>query len=230
MPTIARELVDRLRTEFLDDAVGAIEDDYRWKTAEILAGLSWAQDQLARRLLLIEDSTTVAVCQATISVLGDGTYPRTFNLHNKVLRVEMLLFPGITRPLVQASVGFLDQFDPGWHEKTGNPTHFTVNPQSRAITFNRQPTSGGTALLTVKRLPLVAFTMAGIDSEATEIDYDTELMHGALVKLYGKDDKRTFNPTRSRKWSQQFDQDIREIMRDRAALSPAVHVMSGQDY
>lgn len=222
--TIA-EIVTRLRTEFLDDAIAATEEDFRWQTSDIIAALNWAHDTLARRLLLIEDFSTAAVCEIAVDADVDGAFPRTVSFHAKVLQVSRLLFPGSTKPLSRTTRGVLDQLDQGWYVREGTPTHYVVDISSKQITFNRQPTSGGTVTLGVKRRPLTPFTEANIDSDEPEFDYDDELCHAALVKLYLKDDKKTFDPARSRHWAAEHENDIRTIIREQAALSPNIYVM-----
>jgi hypothetical protein len=221
----AAELVERLRSEILDDTIAAVEDDYGWKTSEILAALDWAHGDLAGRLLLIEDSTTVAVCNITIAKSG-GVYPRTYTLHPSVLAIERLKYPGVTVPLAQTTVNILDRADSGWEAKEGTPTLFVVN-RNKTITFNRQPIADGTVTMTVKRKPLEKFSAADADTEmiGPEFDYDDALLHGAAMKLYLKDDKKTFDPTRSRMWGQEYRDDIDKIIRDQAALSPQIHIM-----
>lgn len=230
--TLVADIVTRLRTEFLDDAIAASEEDYRWQTADIVAALNWAHNELARRLLLIEDFSTAEVCEISVDADGDGNYPRIVSFHEKVLRVTRAIFPGITTPLIRTTRGVLDQYDSGWEARTGTPTHYVVDVNSKKITFNRQPTSGGTVTLGVKRKPITIFTTA--DALATadpaptltpEFDYDDELCHAALVKLYLKDDKKVFDPKRSQYWASFHDDNIRSILREQAALSPDIHIM-----
>lgn len=223
--TLVADLVTRLRTEFLDDAVAAAEEDYRWQTSDIVAALSWAHDTLARRLFLIEDASTTAVCEIAVVADGNGDFPRVVALHEKVVRVDRLKFPGVTRPLTPTNRGALDQFDGGWDERVGTPTHYVVDKTSKKITFNRQPLSGGTVTLVVRRKPLLPFTLDTIDTAEPEADYDDALCHGALTRLYSKDDKQTLDLNRVNRWQGEFDNDIRTIMREVAAVSPDIFVM-----
>ena len=228
MSTSVAALVNRLRTEFLDDAIAAEEDDFAWPSAVLVSALNTAHKELAKRLLLIEDSTTPAICQLTLAEAG-GAFPRTLAFDSRVLRIERLKFPGIPRPLQQVSQAFLDERDSGWDEKTGNPEAFFINPSAYTITFNREPVSGGTVYLTVKRKPLADFTTAGLtkaNPETIELPgLEDELCHGALKYAYLRDDKKTFDATRAKVWAAQFEEGIRQIIRQQAAMSAEAPIM-----
>jgi hypothetical protein len=234
MQTTLAEIVNRLRTEFLDDAIAAEEADYQWQSAAIVSAITSAHRELAKRLLLIKDSSTPETCNIEITAGTDGLFPQTVAISPKVLRVDRLKFPGVTKPLKLTSQGELDAFDSGWDEMTGTPELFFVSPAEGTITFNRRPMSGGTVTMTVRRLPLQNFTVGGLTSSSPEklelFGFDDEVCHGALKYLYLRDDKKTFDPTRANVWSNQFEEDIRQIIRKMAAISPEVFVSPGGDW
>jgi len=212
-------LVTRIRTEFLDDATGSGEDDYLWKTVHIVSSLSQAERELCRRLYLLSDSTTAEICRFDITAV-DGIFPRTCAIDSRILRIERLKFPGVTRPLDQTTIDKLDERDPGWDESGGTPTHYIVDSDDFTVTFNRQPTSGGAVSMTVKRLPKVPI-VEKITSESPELkQLDDELIHGAMKYLYIKPDLEGYDPNLSAKWAKQFEADIDLINQNRAAMNP----------
>lgn len=213
-------LVKRIRTEFLDDAVGSSEKHYRWKTPHIVAALSRAERELCKRIFLLHDSTTPAVCQLEWVAAVDGTFPRTAAIDDRILRIERLKFPGVTKPLIQKTIAWLDQYDPGWDEKTGTPSHYVVDADDFSITFNRQPLSGGTVAMTVKRYPLVSIIEKTEKLSPEVKQLDDELIHGALKYLYLKPDLEGYDPALSAKWAAQFESDIEDTKLNRAAMNP----------
>jgi hypothetical protein len=184
--------------------------------------------------LLIGDSTTAETCQVTVAAGDDGAFPRTVAISPKVLRVDRLKFPGLTTPLRQTSQAALDCRDPGWDEKTGTPAAFFVSPVESTLTFNRQPVTGGTVALAVRRLPLQDFTVGGLSAGVPErlefFGLDDAVCHAALKYLYMRDDKKTFDPQRASLWSSQLEEDIRQIIRHRAEISPDEPLMQGMDW
>lgn len=217
-------LVKRIRTEFLDDTVGSSEKHYRWKTPHIVAALSQSERELCKRLFLLHDSTSPAVCQLVLAAAIDGSFPRTLSIDDRILRIERMKFPGVTTPLIQKTTAWLDQHDPGWDEKTGTPSHFVVDANDFSITFNRQPLSGGTVAMTVKRYPLVSIIEKSEKLSPELKQLDDELIHGALKYLYLKPDLEGYDPSLSAKWATQFESDIKSIVQGRAAMNPQEYV------
>lgn len=216
-------LVTRIRGEFLSDDIGPKESHYRWKTLHIIASLSQAERELCKKLFLLKDSTTAAICQIAINAIA-GVFPRSYAIDDRLLRIERLKFPGVTTPLIQTTTDILDQQDPGWDEAIGTPTHFVLDADDFSITFNRQPTTGGIVNMSVKRLPLTSI-IEKAKSESPEIkQLDDELIHGALKYLFIKPDLEGYDPDLSAKWARQFEADIEQIIQNRAAMNPQENI------
>ncbi len=215
-----RELINRMRTEFLNDTEGAVESDYKWSTANLASALNSAQNELSKRLLLLYDSTTESVCRIAVTAVA-GVYPQSVALSDKILRVQRLRFPGVARPLEQMTMERMDQMYPYWESEKGTPDAFMVDLDNFTITFNRQPTAGGVVSLAVKRLPLADITENSLTASPEIRQMDDEMIHGALKYAYLKDDLETFDPVRSGVWSKVFESDIAQIVRNRAAFNPA---------
>lgn len=216
-------LVARIRSEFLDDDAGSSEDSYLFKSPHIIASLSHAERELCRRLHLLSDSTTPAICQINL-VAVNGVFPRSYGIDDRILRIERLKFPGASRPLLQTTTSWLDRYDQGWDEAEGTPTHYAVDNDDYSITFNRQPLTGGIVSMLVKRLPLMPINIKST-TESPEIKQrDDELIHGALKYIYLKPDIEGYDPNLATKWANQFEADINQIVLDRAAMNPQEYV------
>jgi len=216
-------LVTRVRTEFMDDAKGLHESQFLWKTPHIIASLSQAERELCRKLFLLHDSTTVAICQLTIAA-ANGIFPRGYVIDDRILRIERLKFPGVTKPLERKTTAWLDQHDPGWDEAEGTPSFFTVDSGDYIVSFNRKPITGGTVAMTVKRLPLMPLIEKATNDSPEIKQLDDEMIHGALKYLYIKPDLEGYDPNLSAKWGKQFDADIEQITLNRAAMNPQEYV------
>lgn len=214
-----QELIKRMRIEFLDDL---LEPPF-WPSSNIISSLSQAERELCRRLYLLHDSTTAAICQIPIAATG-GIFPRSYAIDNRILRIDRLKYPGITKPLTQTTTAQLDQFDSGWDEATGTPTKYVVDTDDFTITFDRQPTTAGTVNMQVKRLPLIPLLSRALTDSPELKQLDYEMIHGALKYLYIRPDAETFNIDLSKKWDNQFETDIQHIIQNRAAMNPQTWV------
>lgn len=212
-------LVVRIREEFLDDTIAP----YLWSEKHITGALALAERELSRRLFLLHDSTTEAICSIAIALVG-GAYPRTCAIDDRIIKIERLKFPGITRPLVQTTTEYLDQHDPGWDEAIGTPSRFVVDADACTITFDRQPIAGGTVKLGVKRLPMVPISQKSTSDSPELKQLDDELIHGALKYLYIKPDHELYDAGLSTKWERQFERDITQIVQNKAAMNPQTWV------
>jgi hypothetical protein len=221
-------LVARMREEFLDDLVGASVGDCKWSDANLVAALNSAERELCKRLFLLHDAASPAICQINIAQVT-GVYPREFAISDKILRIERLKYPGVHQPLEQTTFEKLDGIDPGWDEIDGTlgvpsargvPSLYVVDFNTGLLTFNRQPIADGVVRLQVKRLPLADLSATDMTTSPEIKQLDDELIHGALKFAYLKDDSRTFDPTRAKVWGDTFESDIRQITQNRAAFNP----------
>lgn len=204
-------LVNRVRTEFLDD----IKKPYFWSDANIISALSQAERELCRRLYLLSDSVTPAICQLTIVA---GT--RIYTVDSKILKIERLKYPGVTKPLDSTSIEKLDEENPSWEDGVGLPGRYVLDPRSSTITFDNKPTENATVSMSVRRLPLLTLISKATSLSPEIKELDDEMIHGALKFLYLKPDAETFNVDLSKKWDNQFETDIRQIIQNQATMSP----------
>jgi hypothetical protein len=246
------DLIIRLRHEFLADTVG--EDDptttYRWGSSNIANALNEAQKEIARKTLMIQDSTTSSVCSLLLTADPiTGLYPQTLALNSKVLRVRFVLFPHSdligSRSLYRSTTESMNQHSRGcwghewaWIGKVGCIKHYITDFQYRSITFDRVPNHGGTVQIGTYRLPLV--DMVYTDEDAAKLIYpeiqeqDIALIHGALKHLYSKEyerkDSETYDPIEMTRWKKEFDEDIDQITRDLAAFAPKETIVQPENW
>lgn len=216
------ELIARARVEFLDDVTGASSASF-WKDSHIIAALSQAEQELCRRLYLLHDSSTAAICSITIAATL-GVYSQSYQIDNRILRIERLKYSGVTSPLRQTTTAWLDQNDEGWDEATGIPSYYVVDTDSYTLTFNRKPLASATVSLQVKRLPLISLANK-LETATPELqNLDDTLLHGAMKYLFLKPDAETFGIDLSKKWDNQFETDIQHIIQNKAAMNPQIAV------
>jgi hypothetical protein len=222
-------LVARMRDEFLDDTTGAETGDSKWSTPNLVSALNSSERELCRKLFLLSESTTPDICQVAITLVN-GVYPRSFSISDKIVRIERLKYPGVTKPLLQKTIQHFDDKDPGWDEMSGVPTMYAVDFESFTVTFNRQPVAVGTVKMGVKRLPLNDLSEVNMAAFPEIRQYEDELIHGALKWAYLKDDSRTFDPVRAGVWKKTFDDDIARITQDKAAMNPQEHICRAERF
>ena len=241
------ELTEQIREDFLDDVTGP-DKKRLWSKRNIAAAFNQAQREIARRCLLIQDSTGNEVCFLNLAQDSvTGRYSQTIPLSPKVLRVRLVLFPEHSLPPFPAvqrlgryelrrtnadrlndwhdngGSGFLSQFENrSWIGKRGRPERYMTDFQLGALTFDKEPEWGGTVQIGVIRLPLIDPKQPTDEFEIRE--YDLALIHGALKYLYSKgykrEDTETHDPIKESRWRNEFEADIKQIIQDQAALQP----------
>lgn len=243
--TLLTDLIGRVRSEFLADDAGIVPTDNWWSDANIANALSEAQREIARRCLLIQDSTTQAVC--FLPLVADPItllFPQTLPLSSKILRIRFVLFPNFTQTglylLGRTTTeylnsehhhhrgGFSYDYDTEscetWIGRTGHVHRYMTDFQSQSLTFDRVPEYEGTVQVGVIRLPLVDMNLLDPDSAPEIQERDLALIHGALKGLYSKgyaiEDQESFNPIKESRWRKEFEADIAMITQDLAAMQP----------
>jgi hypothetical protein len=234
------ELTEQIREDFLDDVRGP-EKKRLWSKRNIAAALAQSQREIARRCLLIQDSTTNALCFLPLATDPiTGHYPQTIMLSPKVLRIRFVLFPNHVYspvpagaqlghyPLVRTNTDFLNAHHRGgghsWIGHKGRVERYMTDFQLGGLTFDHQPDHGGTVQIGVIRLPLADLRSDKPDDELEIREYDLELIHGALKYLYSKgykrEDTETHDPIKESRWRNEFEADIKQITQDQAAMQP----------
>ena len=244
MSTI-KELIDQIQEDFLDDTKGS--DRHRlWSPRNIAHALTQSQREIARRTLMLQDSTTNEVC--FLNLVQDpvtGLYPQTIPLSSKVLRVRFCLFPRLAETL-SSPPDFIGRYElrrtttefmnnehrdgynghgrDSWIGRHGHVERFMTDFQRQSLTFDRVPRYAGTVQIGVYRLPLQDLSHLRPDDEPEINEYDLALIHGALKYLYSKgvkrEDSETHDPIKESRWRNEFEADIKTIFQDLAAMQP----------
>lgn len=176
---------------------------YLWTDDEICLYLTDAVKESCERALLIEDSTTVAVCAIALAI-GTSTYP----LHPTVLGIKRLTVDGVK--IDESSIEELDGCDPNWQNQTGKPTRF-VRMGDNAVLFYPTPDKIASAALTVYRLPLADLTMDDTDAEP-EIrpQHHMRLMPWVYRCALLKQDAETLDKAKAAEYEGMFTQSFGE--------------------
>jgi hypothetical protein len=235
-----KELTEEIREDFLDDTE---RQNPLWSDRTIARALNQSQREIAERCLLLTDSTTNEICFLNLAIdPATGKLPQTIPLNSKVLRVEFVLFPHFDNQvfnerhlhnyqLTRTSTAKMNDhsrsewgFERGWIGRIGRVERFMTDFQYKSLTFDHVPLWGGTVQIGVIRLPLVNLTAKEPENEPEIKEYNLALIHGALKYAYSKgfkrEDSETHDPIKESRWKNQFEEDIRQIQRDKAVMSP----------
>ena len=128
---------------------------YHWDDSEVVSYIHDAVNEACERALLIEDSTTAAVCNIALEA-GEASY----TLHDSVIDITRAKLG--TQKLTETSVEFLDLDSTTWEEREGEPRQFYCVGLT-GIRVVPIPTEAATLSLTVHRRPI------------DPIDIDTDL-------------------------------------------------------
>jgi len=183
------QLLTAARLELDDPDTGVDSRDLLWSDEELVRWCNQAQEEAAARAYLLFDDTT-ALSQIAIDTSGNR-----FPVDPKVIRVVDARIVGSTFPkLIPANENRLDEKDPLWGTRTGEPRHW-VN-RDKFILLDRIPLAVGVIQLECFRLPtdLVLGT-----AETLEIDaqHHESLLYWIKHRAYEKQDTETFDPAKS---------------------------------
>lgn len=161
----ATELLEILREDWLDDALGSDDEGERqWKDSTLLRHLNKAQEEAVNRGLLLRDSATPRICEI-ILVGGQAEYA----LDKRILQVDKVNIEwpdGTLRTLVPLNRGEMETaFTSEWETLEGMPAAYY--PEGHKIRVAHVPSAeyaGMKLKLDVYRLPL-AQMLAGFSAK-----------------------------------------------------------------
>lgn len=159
---------------------------YLWSDEEVVTYLNDAVKEACERALLIEDRVTTAVC--SVALVANQT---DYRLHESVIQIKRLTFRG--RALSETSVEQMDNEDPLWESRTGEPRQY-IQGESTGLRLVPAPRIAGTVNLTVYRLPLDDLS-ADNDSGTPEVParHHMRLLPWMYRCAYLKHDSETYN-------------------------------------
>ena len=184
------ELIERIRGDYLDDEVGVDEDYAMVSDTTLYRFINEAQRESCRRMDLIFDDFTTAVCSIT---LADGT--RSYQLHKAITKLERVSYNGVE--LTKMTMDELDYSNPSWREQTGVPTQYVVR-QRKIYPVPSPGADQDTDLLSLEvyREPLVVIE----DDQDLEIpdEFHEDLIPWVLFRVYHKRDEDIFDPEKGK--------------------------------
>ena len=166
--------VFRLRAE---DGV----EPYLWSSPEITIYLNEAEKEACERALLIQDSTTPAVCNLSLTA-GTAMYP----LHASVLNIMYANIGSEFKPLVVTTRDAIKSMWPDWATRTGTPKFLFEDGEGNVVVVPN-PVVNDIVRITVKRLPINQLSADG-DSPEIEEKHHYRMIDWALRCAYLKPD------------------------------------------
>lgn len=189
------QIVTKVRGD-LDDTTGD-EDSYGWSSVELTNALNESVNEMCRKLRLIEDADTAAIC--THALLANG---HTLTLSPRITGIERveLNSTGAVLPVVE-HVREMDVRFPGWKTADASVPQYLIKSGLGTGKARVYPATllADTINLTVHRLPLVDLDWATDQADEPEIPstYHDLLYPGILYRAYDKRDVDTYDPQKS---------------------------------
>jgi len=203
------ELIESFRVDS-DDQSGNVDGgdaDALWKDADLARWFGEAEEEAAIRKRLLFDDYTLAIVQINV-VAGQSSYP-----------LDSRMFEISRARLLNASTGrfledlhittrdVLDQTCPGWRDQRRRPQ--AIVQDDTRVMLPGIVDRAYTLRLEGYRTPLVPITQEsdpeGIVPEIASIHHRF-LVHWVLYRAYGKQDADSFDPARSQRALDAFEQ------------------------
>lgn len=194
----AAELLDKIRTRYLDDPVCAGDDaNSLFSDDEIYDAINEAQKSFAVDTKMLRDAQTASVTQ--LSLTADDEWAE---LSSKIIEIKRARLTSPVKRFLEildyqdmdfGSINFNDYFNinssASWEDSEGTPRALILNMHEGAARIYPIPDASGTVQLTVVRLPLAEV------NEATKLDdlefddvWKNALIFGALSAMYMRED------------------------------------------
>jgi hypothetical protein len=194
---IADIIIDLRR--MVKDVDAGVPSELLWTDQDWLEFLSSGEREICERAHVLEDSSTAAVCTITLAT-GTADYA----LHNKILYVERII-PSydVGSPIAKRTEEWLDVNYIGWRDLDDGLPEYAIERQTNYLTLVPAPSStynGETLALTVKRRPLVDFSVDDTTPEIGAHLYD-DLKYWCLFKAFSKRDAEIYDEQKSTYWA-----------------------------
>ena len=194
----------------LDDTTGD-EDSYGWPSTQLTGYVNEAVNELCRKLRLIEDDDTAAIC--THALLANG---HTLTLSPRITGIERVELNSTGAVLqVVEHVREMDAQFPGWKTATASVPQYLIK---NGVGTGKARLYPATLLadqinLTVHRLPLVDMVWATDQAVEPEIPstYHDLLYSGILYRAFGKADVDTRDPVKEAENFAKWQRGIEEL-------------------
>ncbi|QOF76069.1 DUF6682 family protein [Variovorax sp. 38R] len=202
----------RVDADDLARSLGGGQGDLLWSDDDVARWLTEAEEEAAIRKRLLPDEVALSITAPT------RTYP--FTELFEITRAELQPVGGDPIVLRIVSRDAMDRIEPDWRRAACPPAHL-IQEDTRIVLAGTID-QAYTLSLEGMRLPKVALS-ADDQTASPEIApvHHRFLVHWALHRAYGKQDADTFDPARSQRALQAFEQyfglrptaDLRKDMR-----------------
>lgn len=186
------QIVTKVRG-YLDDEV----EDYAWSNDELTGYLNESVNELCRKLRLIEDASTAAICQHALTAGG-----HTLTLSPRITGIERVELNSTGAVLVVVDhVREVDARFSGWKTADASVPQYLIKGGLGTGVARVYPATllADQINLTVHRLPLVDLdwdTDQAVEPEILSTYHDL-LYPGILYRAYDKRDVDTYDPVKS---------------------------------
>lgn len=192
------EIITQLREDYLDDTLGVDTNDSLVSEKALVRFADEAQKESCRRMDMIYDQDTAAIC--TINFLANG---QGLALDKRITKLERVMLDGVE--LIKKSESELKARNPAWLTYTGTPTCYYI--KQRKIYLHPIPVIVGVLNLAVYRLPL-----SDIRSTATAFEipdeFQPDLIYWMLYRTYNLRDEDLHDPKNAALYFEQFTQNF----------------------
>jgi hypothetical protein len=201
-------------------------EPYLWSDIELLAYLQKAYDEWCRKLEVLRDAETVSIC--SITLLASTSI---YSMSEKIVRIfSARLATSTTVPLDVKDELWLDEYVWAWRTRTGTPLYVAPDYETkkiRVVPYFPVGSSGDTLWLSVARLGLSNFTIAGLETESPETNSDQHilLVDGILRDAYLKRDTECYYPKSADRHRLLFEQSKSDAMSGKIRLRHSTRVL-----
>lgn len=203
------DIIGRVRG-YLDDTTGD-EDSYGWPSVELTGYLNESVNELCRKLRLIEDADTAAIC--THALLANG---HTLTLSPRITGIERVELNSTGAVLIVVDhVRDMDARFPGWKSADASVPQYLIKNGLGTLKARVYPATllADTINLTVHRLPLADLDWDADQASEPEIPstYHDPLYYGILARAYRKHDVDTENNRLAGDFEKKWEDRVEEI-------------------
>lgn len=197
------QLVAQARIDLDDEEIPGGGDDThsRWSNILLTEYINRAEREACNRAELIVDSETPAICEIAV-VAGTNEYI----YDDRIVWIKRAKLANRRCPLESTTSAQLDEDEPNWENREGEPGKYVLDLKENKIQFNRVPTDDDTLTLTVHRLPENDLDWAS-NSETPEIhqQYHIHLLDWVYHLAYSQHDEDTYNEKLSNTHAAKFE-------------------------
>ncbi len=180
-------LITRITEDYMDDTLGLADGDSLAGETTLIRHIDEAEKEACRRMDLIYDETTSAVCEHTIV---DGT--RAYALDSRITKLERVTWNSIDLPKrveseYEGSTWRTDEDDPTSYHVRGRTLYLQPIPDADAVSTST------TLYLAVYRMPLVDID-AVTDEPEIPSEFHLALIYWVLYRILSKRDEDINDP------------------------------------